>query len=123
MHDISIEQGTCILNVAVDALAAAVLPPDHQAAGDEAEELLRTLEAAGSYIIQKPLDADEVRTRLWTVIAWRKCGLETKASGKRGAVDFEGEDEGRVHYKVVRARRPRKRKGGAGSSEPTVAAG
>ncbi|PVH63527.1 hypothetical protein PAHAL_2G048000 [Panicum hallii] len=98
------------------------LPPDHQAAGDEAEELLRTLEAAGSYIIQKPLDADEVRTRLWTVIAWRKCGLETKASGKRGAVDFEGEDEGRVHYKVVRARRPRKRKGGAGSSEPTVAA-
>ena len=106
---------------------AAVLPPDHQAAGNEAEELLRTLEA-GAYVIQKPLDADEVRARLWTVVAWRKCHLETKASGggKRGAAGgfeaggqgVEGEDEGRVHYKVVRARAARKRKGGAGSSVP-----
>jgi len=115
--------------VVVDASAAAVLPPDHQAAGDEAEELLRTLEA-GAYVIQKPLDADEVRARLWTVIAWRKCHLETKASGggKRGGaasgfeaaggLGVEGEDEGRVHYKVVRARAARKRKGGAGSSVP-----
>ena len=73
-----------------------------------------------------------MRARLWTVIAWRKCHLETKASGggKRGAavgfeaaggLGVEGEDEGRVHYKVVRARAARKRKGGAGSTAVAAA--
>ncbi|OEL28625.1 hypothetical protein BAE44_0010356 [Dichanthelium oligosanthes] len=42
-----------------------LLPLDHQATGDEADEQLGTLEE-GTYIITKPLDPDEVRTRLWT---------------------------------------------------------
>lgn len=97
---------------------AAVLEEDYEATGDEADELLRTLQAAGSYIIKKPLDIDEVRTRLWTVIAFRKCDLETKASrGGVAGLGVGGKDEDRVHFKVVMKGRGRKRKGSSSSSK------
>ncbi|XP_014660163.1 two-component response regulator ORR33 [Setaria italica] len=94
------------------------LEEDYEATGDEADELLRTLQAAGSYIIKKPLDIDEVRTRLWTVIAFRKCDLETKASrGGVAGLGVGGKDEDRVHFKVVMKGRGRKRKGSSSSSK------
>ncbi|XP_062191310.1 two-component response regulator ORR33-like [Phragmites australis] len=106
------------------------LSPNHEAAGDEADELLRTLRAA-TYILKKPLDADDV-CGLWRVVAWRKCYLHFKASmggGSSSAVNGgqggggggllpllasyhadEGEEE-RVHFKTVRGVKDRKRKG------------
>ncbi|CAM0151166.1 unnamed protein product [Urochloa decumbens] len=107
------------------------LPHDHQATGDEADELLSTLHS-GTYIMKKPLDINEVRTRLWNVIAWHKCHLETKAnggstSGKRTANEAGlyagGEDEDRVHYKFVRARCGRKKKGCSESSSSSAITG
>ncbi|CAL4900419.1 unnamed protein product [Urochloa decumbens] len=107
------------------------LPQDHQATGDEADELLSTLHS-GTYIMKKPLDINEVRTRLWNVIAWHKCHLETKAnggstSGKRTAneagLDARGEDEDRVHYKAVRARCGRKKKGCSESRSSSAVTG
>ncbi|CAL5078650.1 unnamed protein product [Urochloa decumbens] len=107
------------------------LPQDHHATGDEADELLSTLHS-GTYIMKKPLDINEVRTRLWNVIAWHKCHLETKAnggstSGKRTAneagLDAGGEDEDRVHYKAVRARCGRKKKGCSESSSSSAVTG
>jgi hypothetical protein len=89
--------------------------------------LLRTLQAAGSYVIKKPLDIDEVRTRLWMVIAFRKCDLQAKASRGGGAGGGEGtggDDEDRVYFKVVTKGRGRKRKGASSSKHgTTVAAG
>nr|CAB3452108.1 unnamed protein product [Digitaria exilis] len=99
------------------------LPLDHRATGDEAAELLRTLEE-GTYIMTKPLDIDEVRSRLWRVIAWRKCDLQRRPAGG-GDGFLEGEDdEGRVHYKVVRrGRRGQKRKGGGNNATGCAGAG
>jgi hypothetical protein len=90
--------------------------------------LLRTLQAAGSYVIKKPLDIDEVRTRLWMVIAFRKCDLQAKASRGGGAggggEGTGGDDEDRVYFKVVTKGRGRKRKGASSSKHgTTVAAG
>ncbi|CAN6181456.1 unnamed protein product [Urochloa humidicola] len=119
--------------VEADLLTPVVyfLPEDHQATGDEADELLSTLQA-GTYIMKKPLDINEVRTRLWNVIAWHKCHLETKASGGGGAggkrtsteagLDAGGKDEDRIHYKVVRARCGRK-KGSSGSGRSSAVTG
>ncbi|CAN6213287.1 unnamed protein product [Urochloa humidicola] len=108
------------------------LPQDHQATGDEADELLSMLQA-GTYIMKKPLDINEVRTRLWNVIAWHKCHLEIKASGgsaggKRtsaeAGLDAGGKDEDRrIHYKVVRARCGRKKKGSSGSGRSSAVTG
>ncbi|CAL5091146.1 unnamed protein product [Urochloa decumbens] len=107
------------------------LPHDHQATGDEADELLSTLHS-GTYIMKKSLDINEVRTRLWNVIAWHKCYLETKTnggstSGKRTANEaglYAGvEDEDRVHYKFVRARCGRKKKGCSKSSSSSAITG
>ncbi|CAN6165313.1 unnamed protein product [Urochloa humidicola] len=120
--------------VEADLLTPVVyfLPEDHQATGDEADELLSTLQA-GTYIMKKPLDINEVRTRLWNVIAWHKCHLETKASGGGGAggkrtsteagLDAGGKDEDRIHYKVVRARCGRKKKGSSGSGRSSAVTG
>ncbi|KAL6661307.1 hypothetical protein ACP70R_000691 [Stipagrostis hirtigluma subsp. patula] len=108
---------------------------DHQCAGDEADELLRTLQAA-TFIIKKPLDADELCS-LWRVIAWRKCVLDCRrfvlrgiggGSSSRSTIstvdgeqcggggsgsaqqpllvsDDEDEEEERVHFKVVKGLR------------------
>ncbi|CAO1949093.1 unnamed protein product [Urochloa humidicola] len=120
--------------VEADLLTPVVyfLPEDHQATGDEADELLSTLQA-GTYIMKKPLDINEVRTRLWNVIAWHKCHLETKASGGGGAggkrtsteagLDAGGKDEDRIHYKVVKARCGRKKKGSSQSGRSSAVTG
>lgn len=111
----------------------ADLAPDHKATGDEADQLLRTLQEA-TYIIKKPFDdGKELGSTLPKVIAWRKCVLESQAkrdaaaavgaasalpgSSSTNDVDEEGEDEeeGRVHFKVVKSTvRNRKRKSGSG---------
>ncbi|XP_066391949.1 two-component response regulator ORR33-like [Miscanthus floridulus] len=113
------------------------LAPDHKAAGDEADQLLRTLQEA-TYIIKKPFDdGKELGSTLPKVIAWRKCVLESQAkraaaaavgaasalpgSSSTNDVDEEGEDEeeGHIHFKVVKSTtRNRKRKGGGGGSDP-----
>ncbi|CAM0151164.1 unnamed protein product [Urochloa decumbens] len=107
------------------------LPQDHQATGDEADELLSTLHS-GTYTMKKPMDINEVRTLLWNVIAWHKCHLKTKANGgstsrKRTAneagLDAGGGDEHRIHYKVVRARCGRKKKGCRESSSSSTVTG
>ncbi|CAM0150561.1 unnamed protein product [Urochloa decumbens] len=106
------------------------LPQDHHATGDEADEILSTLHS-GTYIMKKPLDINEVRTRLWNVIAWHKCQLDINEvcspRGKRTAneagLDAEGEDEDRVHYKVVRARCGWKKKGCSESSSSSAVTG
>ncbi|RCV09743.1 hypothetical protein SETIT_2G054000v2 [Setaria italica] len=104
------------------------LPQDHEATGDEADELLRALQA-GTYVIKRPVDTNEVRSLLWKVIAYRKCELETQArrggTGGEAGLDVAGEDEDRVHFKVIRGT-SRKRKGSSsnpgGSSAGTTAA-
>nr|CAB3455834.1 unnamed protein product [Digitaria exilis] len=100
------------------------LPLDHRATGDEAAELLKTLEE-GTYIMTKPLDIDEVCSRLWRVIAWRKCDLQRRPGSGAGDGFMEGEDdEGRVHYKVVRrGRRGQKRNGGGRNAAAGAGAG
>nr|XP_034580663.1 two-component response regulator ORR33-like [Setaria viridis] len=105
------------------------LPQDHEATGDEAaDELLRALQA-GTYVIKRPVDTNEVRSLLWKVIAYRKCELETQArrggTGGEAGLDVAGEDEDRVHFKVIKGA-SRKRKGSSsnpgGSSAGTTAA-
>ncbi|CAL5066822.1 unnamed protein product [Urochloa decumbens] len=107
------------------------LPHDHQATGDEADELLSTLHS-GTYTMKKPMDINDVRTLLWNVIAWHKCHLKTKANGgstsgkrtaKEAGLDAGGGDEHRIHYKVVRARCGRKKKGCRESSSSSVVTG
>ncbi|OQU88533.1 hypothetical protein SORBI_3002G052300 [Sorghum bicolor] len=109
------------------------LAPDHKATGDEADQLLHTLQEA-TYIIKKPFDdGKELGSTLPMVIAWRKCVLESQAkravddaveaasalpgSSSTNNVDEKGEneEEGRVHFKVVKSTvRNRKRKSGSG---------
>ena len=65
----------------------------------------------------------EVQKRITAEKKLLKEAEERKSRGAGGGFEaggqgVEGEDEGRVHYKVVRARAARKRKGGAGSSVP-----
>jgi len=111
----------------------ADLAPDHKATGDEADQLLHTLQEA-TYIIKKPFDdGKELGSTLPMVIAWRKCVLESQAkravddaveaasalpgSSSTNNVDEKGEneEEGRVHFKVVKSTvRNRKRKSGSG---------
>ncbi|CAN6165321.1 unnamed protein product [Urochloa humidicola] len=99
------------------------IPLDHHATGNEADELLRMLQA-GTYIIKKPVGANELRTLLWTTIAWRKCDLEASNS-KRATANVEGKkDKDRAHHKVVSNGRGQKRKGSSnlGGSTGTAAA-
>jgi hypothetical protein len=59
-------------------LCLAVLPQGHAATGAMGDKLMRALRA-GTYVIKKSMDANEVRSLLCEVIASRKSGLETKA--------------------------------------------
>ncbi|KAK3121880.1 hypothetical protein QOZ80_8BG0662300 [Eleusine coracana subsp. coracana] len=108
------------------------LSENHKSAGAEADALLRTLDQA-SFILKKPFDGDDV-CNLWRDIAWRKCCLNySKPGGDSGqgssggggggkgllrpwavssALDDDGEEEERVHFREIRGfRGGRKRKG------------
>ncbi|CAN6213292.1 unnamed protein product [Urochloa humidicola] len=112
------------------------IPLDHHATGNEADELLCTLEA-GTYIIKKPVGANELCTLLWTAIAWRKRDLEASNSKRAAAnafdfkagLNIEGKDQDRAHHKVVSGGRGQKRKGSnnlgssAGTAGTTATAG
>ncbi|CAL5091099.1 unnamed protein product [Urochloa decumbens] len=88
------------------------LPLDYHTTGDEADELLHTLQA-GTYIVKRPLDAYKLRTLLWTVIARRKRDLEAAAKSKHAAANA-------FNFKGVRGERGQKRKC---SSSPATMAG
>ncbi|CAN6328364.1 unnamed protein product [Urochloa humidicola] len=102
------------------------IPMDHHATGNEADELLHTLQA-GTYIIKKPVGTNELRTLLWMAIGWRKSVLEASNSKRAAANAFEleaglnveGKDEDHAHHKVARCRRVQKRKGSSNISGST----
>ncbi|CAL5005867.1 unnamed protein product [Urochloa decumbens] len=54
------------------------LPLNHKAAGNEVNQLLRTLVRSGTYILRQPLDTNDV-CDLWRAIACRKLSLDAKA--------------------------------------------
>jgi hypothetical protein len=87
-----------IMDLAILMLCLAVLPQGHhEATGGEGNKLLQRALQTGAYIIKKPVNANEVRSLLWKVIAFRKSELETKA---RRGFQQGAEDEGHGH-KVV----------------------
>lgn len=102
----------------------AVISPDH---GADVDELIRIVRAA-TYVIKKPLDADEL-CNLWRVIKWHQFFLQIDANfwvdGNRvlpatieallacsTVEEGQGEedDDGRARFRVVRSRKGRKRK-------------
>jgi hypothetical protein len=128
MHAVKQEEQDIIHIYILLCVDDAVLSRDYGVTGDVSEALQRTVWAA-TYVVRKPLDAGEL-SRLWKVIKWSKFLLRRawpewpRGSRVRPAVvgallpgssTVDGrweddDDDGREHFRAVRAGRGRRRK-------------
>ena len=87
--------------VVVDASAAAVLPPDHQAAGDEAEELflIRFLMVEFQKFLISLSVRPGSRAAIWDHLECRNAGL-VDFTVKQTVEMFLSEKKSRVHLHI-----------------------